>query len=865
MRFSTRVAAHLLSLTPLFLAGGIDASARDIEIDEVTLSGEGQREGRAALAPWSGYWYPMSSLTLSQGINGTGEDFRYDEAAKRWVRANPSKPVADLSPLLKYDEYVRLTTGTDPQAALLECTGDDANDFEHSVYGDKKKKYDDEGTNYGWWGHCNGWAASAVMEQEPMAPIEARGIRFDVGDQKALLAESYWGVESDFTGRRYNLPPDHIKVSRQPGTVLLAALNANTPKPVAEYIAWYEKAWQTTMNAASRAAAKPADFRDELETFDRWYVQTYDDAFKDIEPSVFHRILETVMGRKKLALVMDMNADEQVWNFPAFAFRSNVTLSRSFNESGAARKEWNVATTVWWASALVPEAILGVKSFSKDYTYKLVTDGSGRLLRGEWTGASVNDHPDFAWLPTNNPTGADYGENYKLLYGKILEILPVAHRMTDARAVDLTANGTRASTRRAHDKASTWTQPVVAGGDVSLSVAVASGRAVARVKYVEQLVTGSTDITASRSALVPLGESATGPSFGSTVRFSSNGKKLVNAYAYDASGRLLGIDEIALQYTTTGGGGVTPSVDDAFEQNDTQATASPMNGGSYPNLQCSDDDWYKVTVGAGGSVSFRIDFQHSEGDLDMELMGPAGQIAKSDSTANQESVSGSGLAAGTYLARVHGYSGASARYALTVTVAGQSGGGSTGTDDSYEPNNARAAASSVAAGSFPGLKCNDDDWFKVTLATPGNISVRIDFRNAEGDLDLVLEGPSGAQIAKSETTADSEQVSGTNLAAGTYYVRAFGYSGARAAYSMTVTTSSTSSGGGSTTTRTGTVTASALNVRTGPGNTHPVVTTVPNGRVVTILQETASWYRVTWSGAPAAAQLWVSRSYVRLN
>lgn len=60
----------------------------------------------------------------------------------------------------------------------------------------------------------------------------------------------------------------------------------------------------------------------------------------------------------------------------------------------------------------------------------------------------------------------------------------------------------------------------------------------------------------------------------------------------------------------------------------------------------------------------------------------------------------------------------------------------------------------------------------------------------------------------------------------------------------------------------GTVTTDDLNVRLGPGMSHQVVTTLDAGAQVSILDRRGSWYRVTWSGAPAG-ELWVHAGYVR--
>ncbi len=63
----------------------------------------------------------------------------------------------------------------------------------------------------------------------------------------------------------------------------------------------------------------------------------------------------------------------------------------------------------------------------------------------------------------------------------------------------------------------------------------------------------------------------------------------------------------------------------------------------------------------------------------------------------------------------------------------------------------------------------------------------------------------------------------------------------------------------------GTVTASSLNVRSGPGTGHAVVTRLASGARVAIHEDRSGWYRVTWPGAPAggASGLWCSAAHVR--
>lgn len=848
----TGAAGLVLSL----LSSAAPADAREIALGDVRITAPERREARAAVTPWSGTWWPMASGKLALGWNGTAADFTYDETTKRYVRATASaqKPGSDLAPFLKYDAWRTLVTGTDPGSALVELHGEGR--FNHHVYGDEKARLDSEGISYSWWGHCNGWCAAAILEREPIAPIDARGIRFDVADLKGLLTESHFGVESEFTGRRFNAPKPAIRTARDTGRTLLAALTGNTPRPVAEYITWYETAYETTMSAAAKAAAKAADFKDELEGFEKWYVDSYDTAYSDLAPDVFHKILESVIGQRHLSFVADITCNEEVWNHPAYAYDSTITQARTFSENGGARTEWSVSTVVTYATDGVSESVLGVEEFTRTYTYTLVTDETGKLLRGAWTGASVDDHPDFAWLPVRNSTGADTSENPKLMWSDVTTLLPQTHAAATARPFDMNAAGVTASSRRASDRTTTWSQPVSAGVDVALGATAAANVALAKVTYFEQRVNGSgATPTVAREPLVALGESTTA-GFAVMARLQA-GKRMVLAYGYDASGRLLGIDEITVQ---VGGNTPPPVTDDAFEQNDTAATAAAVAPGAYPNLACNDEDWFAVTLASPGALMVKIDFSNAAGDLDLGVDGPSGSVGKSEGTGNTEKVEVATLPAGTYKVRVFGYQGARGTYALTVTASTVTPPAPT--DDRFEENDTRATAAVLAAGAYPALACNDEDWFKVTLAAPSTLSAKLEFRHAEGDIELEVADGAGAVLGSSTSSADGELVTKQGLAAGTYLVRVYGYRGAKAAYALTVTATPTATTP-TPTTRTGTITANTLNVRRGPATTFAIAGTVRLNAVVTIHEERNGWYRVTYTGAPTG-ELWVSKTYVRV-
>ncbi len=112
---------------------------------------------------------------------------------------------------------------------------------------------------------------------------------------------------------------------------------------------------------------------------------TTSDAFKDIAPAWMDYLLRLNVRYNKQSFIMDINADAQVWNFPVFAYSRT-----SYPYDGG--WEW-VRTTVWYSSPVLNAS--KTQYFSRTYTYWLK---AGTL--GQWYGNSVNDHPDFAWMPT---------------------------------------------------------------------------------------------------------------------------------------------------------------------------------------------------------------------------------------------------------------------------------------------------------------------------------------------------------------------------------------------------------------------------------------------------------------------------------
>ena len=63
------------------------------------------------------------------------------------------------------------------------------------------------------------------------------------------------------------------------------------------------------------------------------------------------------------------------------------------------------------------------RGFTNRYGYTLTTDENGLVIGGEWDDAEK--HPDFAWIPYENPTFRARGgsENPYLGYGELLDVI----------------------------------------------------------------------------------------------------------------------------------------------------------------------------------------------------------------------------------------------------------------------------------------------------------------------------------------------------------------------------------------------------------------------------------------------------------
>lgn len=182
-------------------------------------------------------------------------------------------------------------------------------------------------------------------------------------------------------------------------------------------------------------------------------------------------------------------------------------------------------------------------------------------------------------------------------------------------------------------------------------------------------------------------------------------------------------------------------IDDSMEDNDDYGNASMVSPNYYFNLTIieTDEDWFKLFLNPGDTIDVYIYFNHSEGDLDMELYDPVDAITSrtgSYSTTDDEFISFTADKPGDWRIRVYHYSGlTNVTYDLDIWVK---------MDDWMEENDDFWSAWGVGPGIFSGLKVVDfdEDWYQIYLNPGDIIDVNIYFNHSEGDLQLVLYDPS---------------------------------------------------------------------------------------------------------------------------
>lgn len=184
-----------------------------------------------------------------------------------------------------------------------------------------------------WHGYCHGWSAAAILEREP--------------------------VVHQVSGGRSGLTPIALTVGDQKGW-----LSASHAFDVANYYG------------------------------DRYGDGEGSEDIQDMAPDMLWQLMKLFIKQHGVPLVMDLDAGEQVWNYPVFAYRIEYYPS----PMGGGWYEGYLQLCA--ADDSVPPDFVGTVPHLQNYTFVFqMRDGAVVMGSGRWTGYSMVSHPDFAWYP----------------------------------------------------------------------------------------------------------------------------------------------------------------------------------------------------------------------------------------------------------------------------------------------------------------------------------------------------------------------------------------------------------------------------------------------------------------------------------
>ncbi len=277
-----------------------------------------------------------------------------------------------------------------------------------------------------WWGHCNGWAAAAILVDEPREPItrEAAGveIEYTTGDLKGLLSETHYSTRSSFYGARYNGEEDDLSdLSPKAFHHIIQFYLREQQVPLvfdttASEAVWNFPAWGADVNVTETTPAGQADLinvntatKEELDTL------------PGVGPATADAIIEYRMFKRPFQSIDELAEVSGIGQSKLDGMFDLVTVSafeRTFDVMAVVR-----FTTDGVDETHVDTDINNPQGFDERWGYTLTTDAKGRVTGGEWD--DNNNHPDFAWVPYYNAKteGQGSSENQYVPHGSFLTLI----------------------------------------------------------------------------------------------------------------------------------------------------------------------------------------------------------------------------------------------------------------------------------------------------------------------------------------------------------------------------------------------------------------------------------------------------------
>jgi subtilisin-like proprotein convertase family protein len=237
-----------------------------------------------------------------------------------------------------------------------------------------------------WWGLCHAWVPASLLEPEPARKITVNGVEFTVSDIKALILSVYDRVSSVALGDRCN----------------------------------------------------------EFEIHHDEFGRVTESACRDTNAGAFHVIITNMLGIHHRAFAEDRTNGHEVWNHPVLGYQ--ILEQREVSEQEAMQllgRPGEKYTEVYNSPEAVSFRYVSVDTDYVDesdpddnypligkiseytktdhYEYILELDADNLIVGGEWLNSSIDEHPDFLWLPLRPRGGNPY-----MSYAQVKQLLELS-------------------------------------------------------------------------------------------------------------------------------------------------------------------------------------------------------------------------------------------------------------------------------------------------------------------------------------------------------------------------------------------------------------------------------------------------------
>ncbi len=324
-----------------------------------------------------------------------------------------------------------------------------------------KKDFDGAET---WWGICHAWAPAALMEDEPLAPVTRNGVTFEVSDLKAYLTQQWDRTNAYLVGGRCNENElerdDNGRIIRDECRDLNAGswhvlvtnfIGVNKKGMVIERTTNYE-VWNQPLFGYKITEQEEISLQEahellkikEESTGNGVFVQGVEEESKEaqailafvneadfttldddarMDKRAATNIVEWRNGADGVLGTSDDNLFETLAELDEVKYVGSRTFGRALGYAlsngystdtyiynADAERFVQVSMTTDWITEQHPskdrsDTIIDRYTNHDYYDYILELDVDGNIIGGEWIGASIENHPDFVWLPVRTMGG----------------------------------------------------------------------------------------------------------------------------------------------------------------------------------------------------------------------------------------------------------------------------------------------------------------------------------------------------------------------------------------------------------------------------------------------------------------------------